>query len=297
VPVVKEDAVADPSTVDDLGPGDHACLTFTDPDERLDIVAAFVRDGLVAGERVVCYTDTPDPRSLTTELAERGLPVAEAQRSGQLIVAGTGGSYLADGPFSADGMIDLLTRRIAEAHRDGYTGLRLSADMGWALRPTAGLEQVVDYETRAGRLLADGRATAVCQYDRHRFDPVTLASVAAAHSRAVAAVTYHDDALLRICRQHVPPGIRLAGEIDFRYVDALARALAEAVRLDEHVHVNLTQLRFIDVAAATAIVHAAAGQANGQRMTVTCVRSVGKIIAAIAADEVSRLRLVVRDDR
>jgi hypothetical protein len=31
-----------PQAVDALGPGDHACLTFSDPDERLDIVAAFV---------------------------------------------------------------------------------------------------------------------------------------------------------------------------------------------------------------------------------------------------------------
>jgi hypothetical protein len=32
--------------VDRLEPGDHACLTFSDPDERLDIPAALVADGL-----------------------------------------------------------------------------------------------------------------------------------------------------------------------------------------------------------------------------------------------------------
>jgi hypothetical protein len=34
---------------------------FTDGDERLDLVAAFVRDGLRAGHKVVCWTDAIDP--------------------------------------------------------------------------------------------------------------------------------------------------------------------------------------------------------------------------------------------
>ena len=37
--------MATATSVEALAPGDHACLTFSDPDERLDIVAAFVRDG------------------------------------------------------------------------------------------------------------------------------------------------------------------------------------------------------------------------------------------------------------
>ena len=40
--------------------------------------------------------------------------------------------------------------------------------------------------------------------DRDRFDPVTLASVAAFHTRSVAAATYHADPVLRICRQYAP---------------------------------------------------------------------------------------------
>src|SRR5690348_11426219 len=38
---------------DTVDAGDHACLTFTDAEERWDLVAAFVRDGLKAGSKVV----------------------------------------------------------------------------------------------------------------------------------------------------------------------------------------------------------------------------------------------------
>jgi hypothetical protein len=63
--------------------------------------------------------------------------------------------------------------------------------------------------------LAGTTASVLCQYDRDRFDAVTLASVAAFHTRSVATATYYADAVLRICRQCAPPGMRIAGEIDY----------------------------------------------------------------------------------
>jgi anti-anti-sigma regulatory factor len=287
--------LADPATVEELGPGDHACLTFTDADERLDIVAAFVRDGLAASQRVLCYVESANPLAFTADLADRGLSVGSSIDVGQLVVAGSGEHFLAGGAFAADQMIDLLAGQLQEARRDGYSGLRLTADMCWALRPAAGVEQLIAYESRLSDLLADAGALAVCQYDRQRFDTVTLASVTATHGRAVAALTYHDDAIVRICRQYAPPGIRVAGEIDFRYSEPLARALVEAVALDQTVHVNLRQLRFVDGAAAATIVQAAASLGNGRQMLITCPPLVAKVLGAIGADEVPSLRIVVRD--
>ncbi|WP_203904161.1 MEDS domain-containing protein, partial [Virgisporangium aliadipatigenens] len=259
--------MAEPVTVDDLGPGDHACLTFTDPDERLDIVAAFVRDGLERGDKVLCLTDALTPDELEGVLVERGITPQEPLARGQLEVTTSAAAFVSSGAFDAERVIAALGRHMAEAQSAGYPGLRVTADMCWALRPVAGLEQLVEYESRFTRLLAGSGATAVCQYDRQCFDAVTLAGVSAAHSHAVAAVTYHHDPVLRICRQHIPPGVRLAGELDYRALEPLQNALGEAVRLDPHVFLNMTQLRFIDVAAAGAIVQTALGLGNGGRMT------------------------------
>jgi anti-anti-sigma factor len=287
--------LAEQATVDGLQPGDHACLTFSDADERLDIVAAFVRDGLAASQRVLCYVESSSPSAFSVELAERGLPVDASVASGQLVVAGSGEHFLAGGAFGAERMLGLLESQVRAARGDGYAGLRLTADMCWALRPAAGVEQLIAYESRMAELLTTARALAVCQYDRERFDTVTLASVTAAHGQAVAAVTYHDDAMLRICRQYAPPGIRLAGEIDFRHLPALSRALAEAVALDQVIHVNLRQLRFIDGAAGAAVVQAAASMGPDKGMVVICQPLVGKILAAIGAGDLPQLQITVRD--
>jgi anti-anti-sigma regulatory factor len=283
------------ATVAELRPGDHACLTFSDADERLDLVAAFVRDGLAAGQRVLCYVESTTPGRFADELTERDLPVAESTASGQLVVAGSSGHFLAGGAFAAERMTGVLRDQLRDARGDGYAGLRLTADMGWALRPASGVEQLLAYESAIGSVLAEAGALAVCQYDRQRFDTVTLASVTTSHGRAVAAVTYHDDALLRVCRQYAPPGIRIAGEIDFRHLGVLDRALAESIAVDKTIVMNLRQLRFMDGAAGAAIVRAAAGLAEDQRMLVTCGPLVAKVFGAIGAENVGRLRVTVRD--
>jgi anti-anti-sigma factor len=165
--------------------------------------------------------------------------------------------------------------------------------MGWALGPVSGVEQLMEYEGQVGRLLADRRATAVCQYDRQSFDTVSLAGVAAAHRLTVTAVVYHEDPVLRICRQYVPPGVRLAGELDGSRVEPLRHALSEAVRLGGDVQLNAAQLRFIDAAAAGVVVQAALSLAEGCRMVVVCQPLAAKVLRAQRANEIAQLKLVV----
>jgi anti-anti-sigma factor len=289
--------VADASRVEDLRPGDHACLTFSDGEERLDLVAAIVRDGLRAGQRVLCVTDTLSQVALTGQLTGRGVALGNATDSGQMRVLPTSETFLADGSFTASRVVDLFAAQISQAATDGFAGLCITSDMSWALRPVAGLDQLMNYESRLTDLVAGTNATAVCQYDRHSFDTVTLAGVAAHHGFAVAAATYHDDPFLRICRQYQPPGIRVSGEIDYRRAEPLTHALTEALALDDHMYLNLAALDFMDGSIAGVIMQAAASLGADQRMTVRCQAHAGKVFHALGLPDLSNVMVVVNDDQ
>lgn len=308
------------TSVEDLAPGDHACLTFSDAEERLDIIAAFVRDGLEHGDKVVCFTESVAPDRLTLELLDRcagagagpsgragpdsgagaglGGSVAtdEPLRRGQLDVQTCDEAWLSGGALTATRMIEVLAGQLDLASRQGYAGLRVTADMCWATRPIAAVEQLVVFESEVGRLFTDGRLTAICQYDRQSFDAVTLAFAAAAHPRAVAATVYHEDPVLRICRQHSPPGVRIAGELDYTRLDALTHALSESLRLDHHPHLNLVQLRFVDAAAASAIMQAGFSLPEGRRMVIVCRGIVRKVIDLVGGTDLPQIRVVVAHD-
>jgi anti-anti-sigma regulatory factor len=280
------------TSVDALEPGDHACLTFTDPDERLDIVAAFVRDGLGSSTKVICLTESIPPEQLSAELVDRGVPPPDTLPPQQLLIFGSDTSWLSDGGLSASNMIKLLERQLDEAGRQGFAGLRVTAEMCWVNRPIAAAEQLPVFESEVSRLFTDRRLTAICQYDRQVFDAVTLAFAASAHPRTVAAAVYYEDPVLRICRQHSPPGIRLAGEIDYRRAEEFTLALTEALRLDHHIQVNLARLRFLDVASATAIAHAAMSLEPGRVMSVVCGDPVERVLRLVGVGDIPALRVV-----
>jgi anti-anti-sigma regulatory factor len=164
--------------------------------------------------------------------------------------------------------------------------------MSWVTRPIGVADQLPVFESEVAKLFGDSRLTAVCQYDRETFDAVTLAFATATHARTVAAAVYYEDPFLRICRQHMPPGLRLAGEIDFHRVDELTLALNEALQLDHDFQVNLARLRFMDAAAATAIAHAAHSLPTGRSMNIVCGGPVLRMLRLVGATELPAVRVV-----
>jgi hypothetical protein len=167
--------VADRTTGAVVVAGDHTCLTFSDPEQRLDLLAAFVGEGLQAGDRVLCFTDSIPGAELPDQLTARAVRCEEALGCGQLAVTGSDRAWLAEGGNAAQRMIDLLVTELDRAAGDGYPGLRVTADMAWVTRPHAAAAELLRFESQVAGLFGDGRLTTICQYDREVFDPVTLA--------------------------------------------------------------------------------------------------------------------------
>jgi anti-anti-sigma regulatory factor len=215
-----------------------------------------------------------------------------------MTAAGWEGRLLTGQAFRASTAVGWLASELESCKRQGFPGLRVALDMSWALRPVAGIEELPQFEEGIAAALNGSTAAVLCQYDRERFDPVTLASVGGFHTRAVAAATYHADALLRICRQYAPPGIRIAGELDFQATEPLGLALAEAVRLGGDITVNLSALDFIDAHCTLLIADAARAAASQSRMvTLRCRPEIAKGFSRIGLAGLPGIRLVADGDR
>lgn len=286
--------------VTDLVLNDHACLTFGDEEELLDLTAAFIRDGLASGFKVISVASSPERSE--RDLADRGVGLSIALASGQLSTVGFEGHVLSQQAFQSAQAAEWLTSQIAACQDEGFPGLRVALDMSWALRPVSGVEQLADFEQRAADVITSSKATLLCQYDRERFDPVTLGSVAPLHTRSVAAATYHADAVLRICRQYAPPGVRLAGELDYRAGDALALALAEALRIDTDITVTMADLSFIDASCVRMILDAARGleadrgRDQSRKMILRCNQEIARLFRHFGATGAPGVSMVkVRD--
>ncbi|MCK2213773.1 MEDS domain-containing protein [Actinomadura sp. ATCC 31491] len=280
--------------ITDLTINDHACLTYGESEELLDLTAAFVRDGLSAGQRVVWLAEEPERR--LGELRRRGVVAPAAAVTGRMMVLACQDSLLNGQAFAVGHAMAWLRDQMEVTSQAGYPGLRVALDMSWALRPITGIEQLPAFEEEIASALGGVSTAVLCQYDRERFDPVTLASVSGYHTRSVAAATYHHDPLLRICRQYAPSGIRLAGQLDRTAESALGLALAEAIRFDGEVTVNMAELSFIDLYCARMIIDAARSLPPPRTAVLRCSPAVSARFRLLGATGVPGVSLVTAHD-
>ncbi|MFG3152134.1 MEDS domain-containing protein [Streptomyces sp. NPDC048219] len=250
--------------------GDHLCLAFADDDEQRRMVTEYLTSGLDRGERVMYFADQRSPREILDWLAASGTDPRPALERGQLVVTTAEDSYLAAGSFDPDGMVAALQQEVGDSLTAGYTGFRVSGEMGWALRPVPGAEQLADYETKVNEVFAGRPASAVCQYDARRFTPAQLDHLHGCHPGEVEAEPLHQDGTLRL----VPSfrqgrrSLRVVGSVDHRTTGALAAALETATAWPGDLQVDMRELEFIDLSGVRALAHAAARLAGGRRLHV-----------------------------
>ena len=277
--------------LDRVAPGDHICWAVDDDRARLDAIAAFVRTGLLAREKVIYSGD--DCAAVLAGITHRGVAVQEPLRTGQLATETSTQSHLPGGVFDPEATIERVRDAMARARSEGYPGMRVIGDMNWALRRGPGAELLAWYEAAVNTLFTDGFLTGVCAYDPRLFGQAELRRVICAHPGAATSTMPYDPATsLRIRRTCEPPGLQLLGEADLSNREALATVVHEAVGAHETT-IDLTGLRFADMAAARVLLTAAAA-GPGKIRLVGCGPTLIRLLAFQDAEAVPGLTVEAR---
>lgn len=252
--------------LDQVTLGDHVCWTVDDDVIRMEAIAGFARAGLCNRERVIYSGD--QPAAVVEALRRQGVDTGAALDDGDLIAETAESSYLSGGVFEPRATIRLWRETIAAARSAGYRGIRVLGDMTWASRRVPGTDRLPWYEAHINMVFAEGYVAGVCAYDRRRFDPLHLRRLVWAHpGSAGSQLPFDPEVSLRVRRTTEPWGLRLAGEADLSNRDALAAVVEHLFDGGPDVTVDLSQLRFADIAAARMLVEAAASGAGRLRLT------------------------------
>jgi ABC-type transporter Mla MlaB component len=232
------------------------------------MVTGFVRCGLAAGDRVWCF---PNGRrsDVLGWLRRDDLGGDDAVARGQLTVLSTHESSLSGLDSDPDRVIDDLCRAVDEALDDGWNGLRIIGDLGWAIRGRADAQPLLlDFEARIGEILAASPAAMLCQYDRYRFAADTMLALAGAHCAMIGKTEIPLSEQLTVSLLTGMPGLRLSGEADLSTRDILVTALDAAVEGESDLHLELSELSFIDSGGARVMLRTAGKLGPGRRMVL-----------------------------
>lgn len=234
--------------VGELRLGDHAWFPVDTGDEREQVISAFVRDGLTAGQKIVFIGDAAPGRPAGPR--RRPGTTDHLGETGQLCVVPRDEACLTRGRFDPDRLLATFDREIAGGVGEGYRAVRLITDLSWVLGESDGAVLLPAYEDRlAAAITVSTAAMALCQMDRRRYDNGPSAALESTHQVLVSANPLFDDGTLRIRPNFTPPGLRLDGEIDPSHRDVLSRALTAATARNRPVHLDFTGLRFIELGA------------------------------------------------
>lgn len=163
--------------------GIHLCHIFNDDRERGRAMARFVQQGLLEGDRVLCLLDSATPHDIRGHLAELDVDLdAKAQA---FLTGDAEATYCPGGKLDIVPLLEGLSAFCRASVDVGFTGARITGDMGWALRNGTTLGQLMSYELKATEYAQSSPVVAVCEYDARKFDGTTLMDVLSVHSAMI----------------------------------------------------------------------------------------------------------------
>ncbi|MFF3345371.1 MEDS domain-containing protein [Streptomyces sp. NPDC002779] len=259
--------------VERLRLGDHACLEAEDGESAWAVFTAYTRTSLARREKVLLVLDPDDLQDdeVVALLDQDGTGAAEAARSrGQLSLKRTPQMYLPDGGFHQERTIEAYRAEVEAAHAEGWAGLRVAADMGWAAQAGVDGGSLLDYEASVAPLFADPLFTAICWYDRRRFGETLLDGMARTHP-------------LRVTES---PGTRTD------YVEVLREAVSRQHPTGPaRIALDLRDLCFMEAHCAWQLIGLAGSLPPGSEVTVRCGELLALLLRQLGADQAPQLVL------
>jgi hypothetical protein len=161
--------------------GDHICGFYRGQSERDSILFPYIHAGLEAGDKCTCVVDETEPAVVVSSLGG-----TDAVSSHQLDVERSTDTYLLDGHFSTQRMIDFWDAAGAKAMTDGRFNLARSAgEMTWSLRDVPGVDELAGYESELNRFMPRYPQVILCLYDIDQFGGRIVVDMLKTHPRVL----------------------------------------------------------------------------------------------------------------
>ena len=255
------------AALEQLGPHDHLCSIYENPQEHYAVAIPFIRIGLDRGEKCIYIADDGTVGDVRQAMQSEGIDVERATASKALVLATKEQAYLEHGSFHPDWMFTFWKEATQLAMSEGFSALRATGETEWVLRGGRGLERWMEYESRLTHTLSESNCSALCQYNRRLFPPELILDVIRTHPMVAYGGT--------VCQNlyHVPADEFLGTNQTAREVERLLTNIRERERVEDALREQLTERKRADEALREAQVELA---------HVTRVTTIGGLAAAIA---------------
>ena len=164
-----------------LGDVRHVCAFFNSDDEEYGVLLPFIKDGFECGDKAVHVINPGQHHNHLQRLAAAGIDAAAAQHSGQFELRTNTETYLRDGHFDQDRMLEVFERLASGNATGGFPLSRIVCHMEWAAEGRSHVDDLIEFESRVNDVWRRHDDAVICTYDLANFGGDTVIDIMRTH--------------------------------------------------------------------------------------------------------------------
>jgi len=171
----------------------HVCAFFNSEDEEYRVLLPFIRDGFELGDKAVHVVDPAEGPNHLQRLVAAGIEVAEAERRGQFELRASTETYLQDGRFDQERMLEAFERMASGNASGGFPRSRIVCRMDWVAEGRSHVDDVVEFESRANDVWRRHEDAVICTYQLAKIGGDTVIDIMRTHPMIIIGGVLHQN--------------------------------------------------------------------------------------------------------
>ena len=152
-----------------LGDVRHVCAFFHSDDEEYRVLLPFIKAGFECGDKAIHVLNPGQHQDHLKRLASVGIDAGVAQQSGQFELRTNTETYLRDGRFDQDRMLQVFEQLASGNAKGGFPLSRICCRMDWAVADRSRVDDVIEFESRVNDVWLRHDDAVICTYHLGRF--------------------------------------------------------------------------------------------------------------------------------
>jgi MEDS: MEthanogen/methylotroph, DcmR Sensory domain len=149
--------------------GCHVCAFFNNDDEEYRVLLPFIKDGFECGDKAVHIVNSAQRGDHRRRMTAAGIDLEIAEREGQFELRTNTETYLRDGRFDQDRMLESFEQMASGGGNSRFPASRIVCHMDWAAEGGSHIDDVVEFESRVNDVWRRHKDTVICAYHLSKF--------------------------------------------------------------------------------------------------------------------------------
>jgi hypothetical protein len=164
-----------------LGEARHVCAFFNSDEEEYRVLLPFIKEGFERGDKAVHVVNPGQQSNHFQRLTAVGIDVAVATQTGQLELRTNSDTYLRDGQFDEDRMLEAFEQLASGNAKGGFPLSRIVCRMDWAAEGVSHVDNLIQFEARVNDVWRRHDDAVICTYHLKKFGGNTIIDIMRTH--------------------------------------------------------------------------------------------------------------------